>query len=261
MLIPAKTFNIVPLCLPRLQVLTWQFLHVENWQVQRPFRPFWRLYWNASPGAVVIYDGKTFEMTRDNVLLIPCDCFFQVRLEAPVDHFYCHFVPDESIVPQGCGVCSLPCPEQLHLLMGSVSQRQTELRLVALLFEILAELAELPLPKNQTVLDERIGRALQYLTGQSPAADNSVIAREVGMSISNFEHLFRREIGVSPQRYSMFQRMDQARILLHTTNDSIEEIALKLGFADRYHFSAVFRKYNNISPGAFRKNSLFRKLE
>jgi len=254
-------FALAPLRLPRLQILAWQFLHMEDWLVQWPLRPFWRLYWNTAPGAVVIHDHKTFEITPDRILLIPSGCFFQVRLAAPVDHFFCHFVPDESIVPRDCGVCSLPCPEQLHLMMGSATQHQAELRLIALLFEIFAELAELPLPKNRTVLDERIGRALQYLTDQFPVADNRSIARKVGMSISNFEHLFRREIGISPQRYSMFQRMDQARLLLHTTCDSIEEIAMKLGFADRYHFSAVFRKYNNQSPGAFRKSRLFRKLE
>ena len=261
MLIPAKDYDIVPLKIPELQILTWQFLHVGNWQVRWPLRPFWRFYWNAAPGATVIYGDETFAMTPNRVLLIPRGCFFQVRLTAPVDHFFCHFVPDCSIAPPDCGVCSLPCPEQMHLLLESASRRQLEFRLVALLFEIFAQLATRPLSKKHTAPDERIVQALSYLAEQSPAQDNQTIARKIGMSLSSFEHLFREEVGVSPQRYAMLQRMDQARMLLHASHDSIEEIAAKLGFANRYHFSTVFRKYNKISPAAFRKSNDLRKLD
>jgi AraC-like DNA-binding protein len=86
--------------------------------------------------------------------------------------------------------------------------------------------------------------------------NNEVIARAIGMSVNNYIRRFRQEIGLSPQRYCMNRRLDKARNLLLNTESSIDEIAAKTAFANRYHFSKAFKNFFKISPSAFRKEHL-----
>ncbi|TAI49430.1 helix-turn-helix domain-containing protein [Flagellimonas allohymeniacidonis] len=45
----------------------------------------------------------------------------------------------------------------------------------------------------------------------------------------------------------------EAKALLSNTRDSIKEIAYTLGFHEATHFSKFFKKYEGVTPGAFRK--------
>ena len=60
---------------------------------------------------------------------------------------------------------------------------------------------------------------------------------------------------MSPKKYLLNQRMEHARRLLIHSTDSIEEIAAQTGYADRFHFSKVFRRFYDIPPAAYRENS------
>lgn len=41
---------------------------------------------------------------------------------------------------------------------------------------------------------------------------------------------------------------------MDTTQDSITEIALQVGFDNISYFSTIFKKYTNLSPGEYRHN-------
>ena len=59
-------------------------------------------------------------------------------------------------------------------------------------------------------------------------------------------------MGISPQRYCLQVKMAGADQFLHL-GWSIENVASACGFADRYHFSKEFNKYQGISPGKWQK--------
>lgn len=67
-----------------------------------------------------------------------------------------------------------------------------------------------------------------------------------------FSAIFKKTFNVSPVHYILKTRLNKAKIYLTTTNDSIKNIALKVGFTDPYYFSRVFKKENLISPKEFR---------
>ena len=75
------------------------------------------------------------------------------------------------------------------------------------------------------------------------------------MSRDGFLRLFEQETGRSPQFYWRKKRIEKACELLISTSLSIDEIAEKTGFADRYHFSRVFSNFLKNSPVKFRKNN------
>ncbi|MHB9025778.1 MAG: helix-turn-helix domain-containing protein [Armatimonadota bacterium] len=74
------------------------------------------------------------------------------------------------------------------------------------------------------------------------------------LSASRFAHLFRARIGVSPMRYLQQVRIEEARRLLATTMNPINDIARRVGFSDPLHFSRVYKTVTAHSPTAYRQS-------
>jgi AraC family transcriptional regulator of arabinose operon len=81
------------------------------------------------------------------------------------------------------------------------------------------------------------------------------LATEVNLSVSRLAHLFREEVGVSPQRFLETQRLERAKQLLGYTADSVKEIAFKVGFGSAFYFSLRFKRYTGKSPKAWRTHT------
>jgi AraC-like DNA-binding protein len=79
------------------------------------------------------------------------------------------------------------------------------------------------------------------------------LAAEYGMSRSHFSRLFRERTGQTPARVVAQTRVQEAaRMLLHD-RASLKQIADACGFANVNHFNRIFRRFQSITPGAYRK--------
>ncbi len=78
------------------------------------------------------------------------------------------------------------------------------------------------------------------------------IASASGLSRSHFSVVFRSQIGQSPLQYQLRLRIDEARVLLETTDRAIKEIAASVGFASIHHFSRAFRAATGGAPAQYR---------
>jgi YesN/AraC family two-component response regulator len=79
------------------------------------------------------------------------------------------------------------------------------------------------------------------------------LAQHVALSEDYLTACFRKELGVTPIAYLNRYRVLQARQLLTTTDKSVTEIALDVGFSDSGYFSRVFRREVGLSPEAYRQ--------
>ena len=77
-----------------------------------------------------------------------------------------------------------------------------------------------------------------------------------GLSLSSFKRKFSAVYGISPNKYFISKRLEQAQVLLSTTDLRISEIAYDCGFSDVGYFTKTFQKYYNCSPSTFRENLL-----
>lgn len=66
-------------------------------------------------------------------------------------------------------------------------------------------------------------------------------------------HAFKNYKGVSPINYLIDKRIQEAKLLLETTNYSIAKIAQHVGFSSQSYFSQIFRKETNLSPIQYKK--------
>ncbi|MBO0931913.1 AraC family transcriptional regulator [Fibrella aquatilis] len=78
------------------------------------------------------------------------------------------------------------------------------------------------------------------------------LAEQAGLSPSHYSALFRQQTQSSPIHFFSFLRMQQACRLLENTSLRIKEISDRLGFADPYHFSRMFRQFAGQSPRQYR---------
>lgn len=66
--------------------------------------------------------------------------------------------------------------------------------------------------------------------------------------------LFRNSLGSRPMEYITKRRIQAAKELLTATDKTIEEIAAETGFCTPSYFCKQFRRYEGITPTAFRKS-------
>jgi len=105
-------------------------------------------------------------------------------------------------------------------------------------------------------LDPRIRRSLD-LMGSDLTSAFSVkrIAKTCGLSPSRFAHLFRAQVGMTPQQFNERCRLNRAAELLRTGNMTIASVAEEVGFNNQFYFSNRFRKAYGKCPRAFVKTA------
>ncbi len=76
---------------------------------------------------------------------------------------------------------------------------------------------------------------------------------EIHLSKSQISREFKKYFNTTPYQYLLNRRIAISKNLLTKTRLSVKEISDLLCFVDEYHFSAVFKKKNGISPTAYKK--------
>ena len=95
--------------------------------------------------------------------------------------------------------------------------------------------------------------ALRYIDAHlAELLPNAKLAELAHASESHFIRMFRRVLGRTPARHVQERRVAIAADLLVGTGLSIDEIAERCGFANRYHFTRVFAQLMSHPPARFR---------
>lgn len=78
-----------------------------------------------------------------------------------------------------------------------------------------------------------------------------MMAERAGMSEGHYTVLFKRHTGLTMTQYLRRLRIDKAKQMFQQTRLSAKEIAQRVGFADYFHFSRIFKKESGCSPTEF----------
>jgi len=79
------------------------------------------------------------------------------------------------------------------------------------------------------------------------------LAKQAGLSESQFERIFKKAFGVSPRQYLHRIRIEHASRLLLESQDTIASIAQQCGYYDHSHFCKTFASQLGLTPSEYRK--------
>jgi transcriptional regulator GlxA family with amidase domain len=81
----------------------------------------------------------------------------------------------------------------------------------------------------------------------------AAMASQASMSVRTFTRRFRAETGVSPARWLLHRRVDAARLLLETTDLSVDQIARRAGFGAAASLRQHLHASIGVAPTAYRR--------
>lgn len=81
------------------------------------------------------------------------------------------------------------------------------------------------------------------------------IAEQVKVSTSYVSKVFKDEYGTGIVEYINYLRIKQAKKIMESEALTVKEIAEKVGFTSDIHFIRTFKKYENMTPGVYQRQS------
>ena len=132
--------------------------------------------------------------------------------------------------------------------------------------------------RKESVIPELLGRTYRFLTELSlllpekKRSDNlllharmilesnfdtrmtlSTLAEKLNCRKERINEIFKRKLGITPMQYRIEKKMELAKHLLVSTNQTIKEISFQLGYCSQFYFSNEFRRITGYTPTAARK--------
>ena len=101
-----------------------------------------------------------------------------------------------------------------------------------------------------------VARALKLIDGGALERGSvDALAEKLGITSRHLARLFERHVGASPQQVATTRRVQRAKRLLDTTDDTMTEIAFRAGFGSVRRFNAAFSDLYGRSPSSLRATS------
>lgn len=274
-----------------LSVHCCRYWKLTEWDYTNLSFPFWRLYYNTVDGASIHYKHQNIDLNAQKVVLIPPYTSFSTSLKnnqterlsgnriesvdelkilpqlGMVDHFFIHFnlgFQYDSIAPQFFVFdISKELNEELTTIRHSIIHTyeqinyQQSLQLYTLILKLVSKIDSSEwIGKTH---DKRVVKVIEFIdVHYNENLTNEALANLAAMASNSFLRLFKKAMGVTLQRYLQKVRIEKALLEMHNSSMSIEQIALLCGFADRHHFSKVFKQVVGMPPGIFRQQKTYR---
>lgn len=266
----------------------------KEWDFDNVFSPFTRIYYIAKGNAKVFHSNQEFGLKPGYLYLIPsytysrykCDTYheqyyiscFEGMGNGPSVYNLCHFEyevaaqemdlyyferllalnPERSLTnnnPQAYdNRPTLDRFEQSNNDLTAQDYLETH-AILSLLFSRFVTHSKISDRGTQTQWE--IGDILNYI-GENLhlKIDVKQLADYSNLNSDYFSRMFKEKVGIRPNPYIQAKRIERAQLLLLTTNNSLKQIASKVGFENLSYFSRVFKKHAGKSPGSFRKEQL-----
>ncbi len=110
-----------------------------------------------------------------------------------------------------------------------------------------------PPAQPERLVPRRIRRVTDYIRANL-RADLSIgeLAAQARLSSFHFARVFRRETGETPHQYVTRLRLEEAARLLRSTDQTVLQIAIAVGYDNASHFSVQFKRDYGVTPLAYR---------
>lgn len=214
---------------------------------------FYELVYYPAGGGVTALGERAYPFAAHTYALIPPSVSHDERHEADGAVICLLFDTDESLTA-GMRKDTLLAVHRLLREMLDEAQRQAygyEALLEAKLTELCVLLSR---EERRPAAEKDLGHVVNYLReNYHERILLSDLAARMHLSYDYFQHKFKSETGVSPQKFLLHRRLEAARALLDEGGLSCTEIAYRTGFSTSAQLSALFKREYGVSPLVYRK--------
>jgi AraC-like DNA-binding protein len=240
---------------------------LQNWNHEDVDSPFWRFYFNPTPGCHIQSQGDKIPLTPRHAVLIPANTVFDCCSPRPASHFWLHFTTSRPAVSIPAHPITLSITPPLLALLtrlitthqqpASDSRNHTLLHLSASLLHLV--FADLETPNPPTLPQPLIDILALIARAPHTRLTNDFLAERASLSLESFIRTFRQHIGQTPAAYVLTTRLRLAAEALALTHKTIDQIAIEHGFPNRHYFTRMFARQTGCGPAEFRQRQHNRK--
>jgi AraC-like DNA-binding protein len=278
-----------------LQMHCCRYWWIKNWEHKKLSFPFWRIYNNAQKGGFMEYKQQVYEMTPDTLYLITPNTDYSSRLynhaipeegynlrggrisetsenerrellkNDAIEHLFIHFTlgyPYDHVSP---GIYPFRMNRHLEdkivLLRNYLTENVAQfnftvfLTIQSLICELLFSMGEEKW--KHPIKDVRIAKVIRHIENNiGNDFTNESLADMAHMTKNAFSRLFKAYVGETLQTFIKKKRIQRACLLLLHSDQSIDAIADKTGFANRYHFTRIFSRVTGYTPAKYKKEGI-----
>lgn len=255
----------------QLHLIQCKLLTIDrSWDARDVCSTFWRFYINNRDGASIWWPGGRYPLPAGQVHLIPAYVRFSCANDRPIDHLYAHFdlvglppILQKQLLARPFSVPLSPTHRPLLTRYEAGHTPETDPLALCLtqsaIFESLSTmLTQLPADSyaqlaNFFTAPNPLRPALQLVEQRLPSPLTvPEMASACNLSPDHFIRQFRKLMRQTPARYVLQRRLALAARRLLYSEDTIDQIALDHGFANRFHFTRAFSREMNTTPAAYR---------
>ena len=197
------------------------------------------------------FDHQEFVLSRNCIYFFNQKDDYDVEVYEPGEAFSVHFTTygdvdtDSFCIPIENGGEVIALLQKAELLRCG---EEGELALLSTLYKLCDVFSRIR-HKTYFQKDIRMITAKSYIDANfnSGGCLGEAIAQS-GLSSRRFNDLFKGVFGITPNRYIVLRRIEQAKRMLETKSLTVTEVAELCGFSDVYYFSKVFKQICGIPP-------------
>lgn len=213
---------------------------------------------------------KKYCIQEGDTLWIDCREYYRVVSQKDVNTIFVHFDYQAAIYyfeqfyelngnsPRICLKDSRKIEKRIRQLIelyrGGDSLAK-DFRAAEILFSIMTQLVLEVMPEPQEGhLCEHVLQMTRYMQEHyQEKITLDMLSEELHISKFHLSRLFRQAMGMTPGEYLTRLRINRAKLLLRQTGDSIAAICEQIGFENPSYFIRLFRRFENSTPGEYRR--------
>lgn len=264
------------------------------WDFDDVISPFIRLYYITTGSAMVYHSNQVIKLKPGHIYLIPSYTFGRYKCDDYHEQYYIScleeikngysifnfssFIYESEATPMDLYYFKRILELNPNRQLKNNNPKVYDNRPTLMDFEKKNE--ELSLSEyleTHAILEILLSRFIQDTHSQSPKTN---VKKEFGMvlnhihenlhealtvkQLANFCHLntdyfsrvFHENFGMRPNKYIQSKRIERAQLLLLSTNNSLKQIAEKVGLENMSYFTRIFKNHTGKTPGNFREQQL-----
>ena len=220
-------------------------------------RTYWLLHFVVSGKGYFRIEDREYKITAGNIFVIPPfkEIYYKADSVDPWEYIWVGFDAPLNFDLFQKDVIYLPSAERIFEAMKKCTKMnlgRTEF-LCSKIWQLFSEILENKEEKSE--YNDYIEKALNIIHSEYMFdVSVQVISDRIGLERTYFSNLFKKEVGISPKKYLLKCRMEQAAHLIKEFGYSVSGTALSVGYSDVYTFSKMFKRYYGISPSNFKLN-------